>query len=390
MHLLTNSRALDPVRAGAIVGEAACAALAGVPDACLVLRGDSTLRGHVLEEYLAVRDAVAPGGWPVLLLVPALPSAGRVTVDGVHLLARDGKRVSVAETEFARDGVFAYASARLLDWAEERSEGLFVAERGREVRLTELRRNGGAAVARALTELSAGGDPTALAVDAESVDDLELVAAGYLSALEAGAGVVVRCAPAFAGVVSGTTAVAPAALPQSGAGILVVCGSYVDQTTRQLERLLAARPEALIEADVIALAGDDPEDERSRLGEGVSRRLELDGAAVLATPRSRPPGTTGLDAGERIALGLARAVASVRPRPSVIVAKGGVTSAVVLRDGIGADRAEVVGPVLPGVSRWAAEWSDGEPVDYLVVPGNVGDDDLLAALVDALVRRSQP
>ena len=73
----------------------------------------------------------------------------------------------------------------------------------------------------------------------------------------------------------------------------------------------------------------------------------------------------------------------------MIVAKGGVTSAVVLREGIGAHQAEVVGPVVPGVSRWAAKWPDGDAVDYLVVPGNVGDDDLLASLVDALVRGSR-
>ena len=388
VHLITNTRALEPSRVHRVVHEAARIVMESVPGARLVLRGDSTLRGHLLEEYLAVREAVAPDGWPVLLLVPALPSAGRVTVDGVHLVELDGKRVPAAETEFARDGVFAYARARLLDWAEERSGGLFAAARGREVQLAELRRDGDAAVARAIAELSAVGVPAVLAVDAETVDDLELVAAGYLSALDAGTSVIVRCAPAFAGVVAGTTADAPTELPPAGDGVLVVCGSYVEQTTRQLERLLAGRPEALVEADVTAFATDDPHKELARLAEATSRRLDHDGVAVLATPRSRPLGTTSFDAGERIALGLARTVASVHPRPSVIVVKGGVTSAFVLREGIGADEAEVIGPVLPGVSRWAAEWPDGSPVHFLVVPGNVGDDDLLARLVDALVRGS--
>ena len=150
MHLITNSRALEPDRARALVEDASRTALAGVPDARLVLRGDSTLRGHMLEEYLAVREVVAPDAWPVHLLVPALPSAGRVTVDGVHLLERDGARAPVSETEFARDGAFAYRSSRLLDWAEERSNGLFAAARGREVSLADLRRDGGGAVSQAL------------------------------------------------------------------------------------------------------------------------------------------------------------------------------------------------------------------------------------------------
>ncbi len=384
VHLITNSRALGPAPARVLVEEAARAALEGVPEARIVLRGDSTLRGHLLEEYLGVREVVAPNGWPIHLLVPALPSAGRVTVDGVHLLERDGTRVPVSATEFARDGVFSYSSSRLLAWAEERSGGLFRADHGREVRLVEMRRLGGAAVARVLSELSMAGAPSVLAADAETVEDLALVAEGYRSALDDGADVIVRCAPAFAGVLAGTTASASADVPAAGNGMLVVCGSYVEQTTRQLARLTAVRPDVLVEADVVALAGADADGEVARLAVETSRCLADDGLAVVATPRSRPPGTTSLEAGERIAVGVARAVAAVRPRPSVVVAKGGITSAVVLREGIGADEAEVLGPVVPGVSRWAARWPDGRAVDYLVVPGNVGDDDLLARLVDLI------
>ena len=122
VHLLTNSRALDEAGAYAIVRDAAAAALAAMPERRLVLRGDSTLRGHLLPEYEAVRDAAAgPDREPVLVLVPALPAAGRVTVGGVHLIERGGTRVPLDATEYARDRSFGYASSRLLDWAAERS-----------------------------------------------------------------------------------------------------------------------------------------------------------------------------------------------------------------------------------------------------------------------------
>jgi uncharacterized protein YgbK (DUF1537 family) len=385
VHLVTNSRALEPAPAQRLVGEAARTAMAAAPRARLVLRGDSTLRGHLLEEYLAVRDVVSPDRWPVLLLVPALPSAGRVTVDGVHLLEREGTRVPVSETDFARDGVFAYSRARLLDWAEERSEGVFVAARGLELQLGRLRSGGAPVVRDALLGLSEAGSPAVLAADAETNGDLELLAAGYRLAVDAGANVVVRCAPAVAGALAGATATTATALPAPGAGVLLVCGSYVAQTTRQLQQLLASHPGLLAEADVEALAGPAPEAELERLTTAVSEILDTGGLAILATPRDRPPGTTTLEAGERIARGLAHVTAQATPRPSVVVAKGGVTSAVVLREGIGADEADVLGPVLPGVSRWAAAWGDGTPVDYLVVPGNVGADDLLVRLVDALM-----
>jgi uncharacterized protein YgbK (DUF1537 family) len=166
--------------------------------------------------------------------------------------------------------------------------------------------------------------------------------------------------------------------------VLVVVGSYVEQSTRQLARLRDARPASLVEADVVALAGDDPSAEIASLAADVSRRLAADRFAVLATPRERPEATASLDAGERIASALARVVAAVRPSPSLLVAKGGITAAVTLREGVGAAEAEVVGPIEPGVSLWGARWRGGGALDYVVVPGNVGDDDVLARLAAAM------
>lgn len=380
VHLITNARAYAPARARSVTASAAHAAHAGVPGAHILLRGDSTLRGHLLEEVEAVASVVTPHRVPPLLLVPAFPSAGRVTIDGVHLIQRDGHRVPLDETEYATDGVFAYRNSRLLAWAEERSAGLFPADDGREIHLAELRADGSAAVASALTELEAAGRPGVLAPDAVTAHDLELIASGYREAVAAGVPALIRCAPALAGVLAGTTAPGLVPPPKAPQGILVICGSYVSSTTAQLGVLLDERPGALIEVDPVALASREPESEIVRAASFASERLRRDGLAVVSTPRRRPPGTETLDAGERIAAGLAAIAGSVAPRPSVVVAKGGITSFVTLRDGFGATEAEVVGPILPGVSRWRA----GD-LEYLVVPGNVGDERLLADVVDRVL-----
>jgi len=47
---------------------------------------------------------------------------------------------------------------------------------------------------------------------------------------------------------------------------------------------------------------------------------------------------------------------------------------------LGFTEADVVGPLLPGVSLWQAE-----DVDYIVVPGNVGDERLLADVVELVL-----
>ena len=387
VHLITNSRALPPDRVEPLVSDAARVAREAAADARVVLRGDSTLRGHLLEEYLGVRSVVASGRWPVLLLVPALPAAGRITVDGVHLFVRDGVPTPLHETEYANDGVFSYHSARLLDWAEERSDGLFRASDGAELSLAALRAGGPAVVSDALCGLGGRGRPAAFGPDAETEGDLAMIAAGLAAAQAKGCEVIVRCAPAFAGVLAGTTAREPASLP-GGKRVLVVCGSYVPQTTRQLARLRDAYPDAVLEADVGSLVDGDHEAEARRLCRLASELLDRIGLAVVATPRERPGTALSLEAGDRVAAGLAGVVTGVVPHPDVIVAKGGITSAVTLRDGVGAAEAEVVGPVEPGVSRWSARWPGGEPLDYLVVPGNIGDDGLLARLVAGIVRGS--
>lgn len=381
LHLVTNARALPAEAATRIVASAAAAAVEGAPGAHVVMRGDSTLRGHVLEELQALRAAVDPAGAAPLLLVPALPSAGRVTIGGVHLIERDGGRVPLNETEYATDGPFSYAEARLLAWAEERTGGLLPARSGRELHLDELRAGGADRIAELITELCAAGRPAAFAPDAETTADLEVIATGYVQAAAAGARALVRCAPAFVGVLSGTTAPELVAAPAGKGGVLVVCGSYVPTTTRQLQRLVEEFPGALVEADVHALASSRQPDEVARLGREASERIGRSGLAIVATPRERPSTLRTLAAGENVAAGLAAAVARVEPHPQVIVAKGGITSAVTLQQGVGADVADVVGPVLPGVSLWSAAWADGSQLDYLVVPGNVGDDDLLFDLV---------
>jgi uncharacterized protein YgbK (DUF1537 family) len=388
VHLLTNSRALPPDEAREVVRWAAAAARRGAPSARVVLRGDSTLRAHLREEYEGVRDVLYPGNTPPLLLVPALPSAGRVTRDGQHLLLRNGDAVPLSETEYARDGVFAYSTSRLLDYAEERSQGLFAARDGLVFPLDALRAEDGArGLGAKLGALSATRRAAVCAPDAETLDDIEVIAEAYRRATDDGAEVTVRCAPAFVGVLAGTLAGAPAEPPAAPRHVLVVCGSYVETTSRQLAALGRAAPDLkTVEVDPVALAGGGAEAEIDRAARLAGEGLSRDGVALLTTPRERARALETLAVGARVASGLARAAGAVHPAPDVVVAKGGITSATTLGEGLSADAAEVIGPLLPGVSLWQLD--DGR--SFVVIPGNVGEDDLLVRLLGILgVLRSE-
>lgn len=384
VHVLTNSRALTAQRAETVVHDAARAVAAAAPDAPILLRGDSTLRGHLLEEYRAVWRARAQHGAPVLLLVPALPAAGRITRGGVHYLVRDGVPVALNETEYARDGGFTYRSARLLEWADERSAGVLAAARGVEVPLRVLRERGAESIVQAIDETARRGAPSVCAPDAETIADLELIATGLRQALDSGTTVTVRCAPAFAGVLAGTLAKADVAPPPVRDGALIVCGSYVENTTQQLDYLRRRRGLEPIELDPRVLAGsaDAADDAARRAAEQARQALGRDRLALVATKRTRPPETRSLDAGLRIARHLAHVAAYVGEAADVVIAKGGITSAVTLEEGLGAAEARVVGPVMPGVALWRPQVERN--MSYFVVPGNVGPPSLLADLLERI------
>lgn len=385
VHLMTNSRALDPDAAVDLVSATARRAGRVWPDAEVILRGDSTLRGHLREEYEALRDVRFPGTDPVLLLAPALPAAGRVTLGGVHYLDEADGRIALHDSAYARDPAFGYDDARLLRWAEQRSGGLFRAERGEELHLRELRSGGAEAVAKLLERLAHRPGPAVCAPDAEDVVDLCHIVAGFERARERDVPVILRCAPTAAGLLSGAAASGSSGIPVAHGPVLVVCGSYVPRSTRQLAALVDAYPDAVTEAAVTALSGDGADAEVRRLTARLDHQLATDGLAVLATQRPGSRGPGGLTDQGRVADGLVATVRSLRRLPAVVVTKGGVTSASIVRDGLGAPVAHVVGPAVTGVGHWRVVTRDGEETSCLVVPGNVGGDDLLVELLDGLL-----
>lgn len=130
VYVLTNSRSLDPDEAERInvrVARAAFEAAATTGRTIdLVSRSDSTLRGHFPLEPLVLADEARTAGQRVdgVVVVPAFPDAGRITVDGTHYAGSpEAGYTPVGETEYARDATFGYTSSHLPDWVAERAAG---------------------------------------------------------------------------------------------------------------------------------------------------------------------------------------------------------------------------------------------------------------------------
>jgi uncharacterized protein YgbK (DUF1537 family) len=395
--VLTNTRSLSPDAAAERVARVAVACREAAEalglDPVFLSRGDSTLRGHFPLETDVLADGEHRAGNPVdaVLLVPAYLDAGRVTVDGVHYVVDGhGVPVPVGETEFARDATFGFRESHLPRWVQEQTGGRIRADDVRRVTLETIRRGGVEAVLAVLDEARGG---RVIAVDAARDDDLRVVTSAVLRAEAAGRRLLYRSGPSFVRARLGQLVAEPvgdrelaAAQEGSAPGGLVVVGSHVALTTRQLDRLIADARPRVVELD--ARRPGDPSHRAALVDEVVSALDE--GTVVLRTSRVLRRGGSA-DESLAIAREVSAAVVAVvrevleRRRPAFLVAKGGITSSDVATDALGMRRALVQGTVLPGiVSVWRAVDGRAPGLPYVVFAGNVGGEDGLVRVVDRL------
>ncbi|WP_255771452.1 four-carbon acid sugar kinase family protein [Pseudarthrobacter sulfonivorans] len=434
VYVLTNTRSLDPAEAAArnedVVRNALAAA--GSPDSAdpglrlgFVSRSDSTLRGHYPLEPDVIAATVAEVSGEVtdgVVLVPAFPDAGRVTIGGVHYTRGTGGDAGTltpaAQTEFARDASFGYNNSEMAKYVEEKSKGRFAAESVIVLDLNIIR----AGAASAGTATNPDGDPsvsaaisasaiadaiapatnsTPIVADIVTENDLRVLSLGLEEAERRGKKLLYRVGPPFGRARIGqdiraelTGAEAYAGNTPSEAGGLIVVGSHVGVTTRQLKALTEQHSAArIVEIDVEKLiaaeteAGAETETAADAyLNETVGAVVAaLRGGDVIVHTSRRLIKTDDPAESLRIARTVSAAVVAVVNRtlktfpPRFVIAKGGITSSDVAAHGLEIRHAIVRGPMLPGiVSLWEPVDGPAKGIPYIVFAGNVGDDQSLA------------
>ena len=400
VYVMTNSRSLDPEAAARCNVEVVSAALEAARrlgiEVDIVSRGDSTLRGHFPLEPDTIRATMAEHGIAIdgVVVVPAFGDAGRITVNSVHYAGSAATGyLPVGETEFARDATFGYASSDLREWVAEKTGGRIPSDQVAAITLTELRVASDAAV-----DVLAGlSDGRPVVVDIVDEADLRALALAVLRAQERGRRFVFRVGPPFVRAMIGQPVLEPLTAAdvatirpaESANGGLIVVGSHVGLTTRQLDALRARRAPAEFEIDVATVLTDARDAHLAELVDAVSDALTRENA-VVRTSRTLVKGADGDDS-LRIARAVSDAVVEVvravldRTPPRFVIAKGGITSSDVAARGLEIGRALVRGPMLPGiVSLWEPITGPAQGIPYIVFAGNVGDDQSLADVADKL------
>jgi uncharacterized protein YgbK (DUF1537 family) len=254
-----------------------------------------------------------------------------------------------------------------------------------------------------IAELLAGvRDGQWVVVNATEYSDLDIVAYGVLLAEQAGRSLAFRTGPSFVRSLAGMgpkaplrgselfggRSASPSRLTNPRSHGLVVVGSHVGQTSRQVAALQARGGVTEVELDVPALL--DGTDVAGAVAGRVAAAL-AESDVVLYTSRTLVRGRDRDDS-----LAIARTVSaalsqvvhdSLAAQPAWVVAKGGITSHDVAVRGLGIRRAEVAGQLFPGVISVfqpldADEAAVGKP--FVVFAGNVGDDGTLADVVAIL------
>ncbi|ATY64283.1 3-hydroxyacid dehydrogenase reductase [Cordyceps militaris] len=405
--ILTNSRALPPSEARRLIvaichNVKAAAATTGRTFA-VVLRGDSTLRGHLPQEPEAVEEALGRfDGW---VLAPFFSQGGRLTIDDVHYVQEADVLVPVSQTPFAQDATFGYHHANLRRYVVEKCGARFASPSAfLSITLDDIRRGGPAAVARKLLSAPPGSADLVVIVNAVADTDMHVFVAGLLDAERRGRRrYLFRTAAAFVSSRLGMRAMPPLTLdrlgsdgggppPSTTAGGLVLAGSYVPKTTAQLRRLRERRgPDALhvVELPVAQLVVSASATALVRAAaHDVSATLAAGKDVLVMTSRELVRGADALGSlriGAQVAQALVALLDGVHVRPRYIIAKGGITSSDAATKALRMRRARVLGQAAPGVPLWVCteETSRHRAVPYVVFPGNVGSDDTLADLVES-------
>ena len=409
VYVLTNSRSLDPAEAAARNEEVVRNALAaaGSPDVRLrlgfVSRSDSTLRGHYpLEPDVIAATVVAVSGAATdgVVLVPAFPDAGRVTIGGTHYMRGTGQAagtlIPVSETEFAKDASFGFANSDMAKYVEEKSRGRFAADAVIVLDLNIIRAgaaSGDPAVsAKAIADaIMPATNSTPIVADIVTENDLRALALGLEEAERRGKKLLYRVGPPFGRARIGqeirselTGTEVYAGHTPSEAGGLIVVGSHVGVTTRQLKALTEQHSAArIVEIDVEKLLDSEADAHLDQTVDAVVEALR-GGDVIVHTSRLLIKAEDPAES-LRIARTVSAAVVAVVNRtlktfpPRFVIAKGGITSSDVAAHGLEIRHAIVRGPMLPGiVSLWEPVDGPAKGIPYIVFAGNVGDDQSLA------------
>ncbi len=407
LFLLTNTRSLSPEIAEQRLRQI-CRTFKeviqeheiGLDKFFYISRGDSTLRGHSLLEPKVINEELGP--FDATFHVPAFFEGGRTTVNGVHLV----NGTPVHKTIFAKDQIFGFSTSHLPSWIEEKSNYKIKSEDVSLINIDQLREasideSGMQKLINFLLKLSSNQP---VVVDAESSIDLNTFIAS-IKLLVDRKRFLFRSA---ASLINSISNIYPEnnnikdfsrlrLRDQNGLfkpGIVVV-GSHIQLADEQLKLLLENITCVGVQLPVKKIArifDCVPKDSLLLDLENLWAQHLLDiinsnKTPVLFTSRGELSFVSSkkrMQFGVFLAELMGRLVNRISNKLGYIISKGGITTHILISEGLLLKSVEVKGQVLPGVSVVCASEKNKDKLPIITFPGNLGDKETLLKLFEIM------
>ncbi len=368
-----------------------------------VSRGDSTLRGHNFLEPNTINDCLGP--FDATFHIPAFIEGKRFTIDGNHFV----DNVPVSQTIFAKDKIYGYETSNIKELLFQKSKYQINQNVIQNLILSELKileckeKN---VVFKRLRNLE---ENSHVVVDIENYSQLNKFCLA-IKKLSKHKKFLFRTAASFISSISGITNNLQKPSFYSNLrrknsekkflpGLLVV-GSYVELTTIQLKQFLEISACESIELDVLEFFRiyklENNQNQmilfKNKFLAEIRSILKKDNAPVLFTSRSEislKDNDQQVNFYNSLAHFISELVAELKNEIGYLISKGGITSNVILSNGLKANNVYLQGQIITGVSLVTFKLESEENLPIVTFPGNIGNEDSLVKVWSILENKNK-
>jgi len=355
-----------------------------------ISRGDSTLRGHNFLEPSALNSCLGP--FDATFHIPAFIEGKRLTINGSHFV----DKIPIKQTIFAKDKIFGYETSNIKNLLFQKSKSQINLDDIQNLLLSDLEilnDEENNIVFKTLKNLK---NNKHVIVDIENYSQLKKFSL-IIKKLTKQKKFLFRTAASFISSISEKKSVPQSETFFSNLRIrnkeksflpgLVIVGSYVELSTIQLKNLLEISTCNPIELDVFEFfkitSSENNQKQRNLFKNNflneIRSSFEKGKTPVLFTSRK----FMSLDYSEQLnfynslAFFIAELVADLKDEIGYLISKGGITTNVILSNGLNADYVYLEGQILTGISVVTYNLKNDEKLPIVTHPGNIGTKDSL-------------
>ncbi|MBO8207183.1 hypothetical protein HA149_08950 [Prochlorococcus marinus XMU1406] len=366
-----------------------------------ISRGDSTLRGHNFLEPSALNNCLGP--FDATFHIPAFIEGKRFTINGSHFV----DKTPINKTIYARDKIFGYETSNVKNLLLQNSKSQLNIEDIQNLLLSDieiLNDEENNIVFKTLKNLK---NNKHVIVDVENYSQLKKFSL-VIKKLTKQKKFLFRTAASFISSISDKKSVpkfqtfcSHLRLRNNGKSYLpglIIVGSYVELSTIQLKNLLEISNCKPIELDVFEFFKiTSSENNQNRINnfknsflKEIRFSFEIGKTPVLFTSRK----FMSLDYSEQfnfyhsLASFISELVAELKYEIGYLISKGGITTNVILSNGLNADYVYLEGQILTGISVVTYNLKNGEKLPIVTHPGNIGTKDSLVNIWKAFENKN--